>query len=100
MKKRTHTDDQHSGQQPRRARIVEEEHRADPDIGPTNPVYEEYDQGSQGPPNKPGQYDRSGHDEQTDTLGGQGGQGPDQGRGANPGEIHPSRERGDRGHRR
>ncbi len=58
--------------------------RADPEIGPTNPVYEEADQGSQGPPNKPGQYQKD--HPPTDTLGG--GQGPGQGRGANPGEIH------------
>ena len=67
--------------------------RANPALGPTNPVYEEFDQGSQGPPNKPGQYDRRGRDEETDTLGGQGGQGPGQGRGANPGEIHQTRGR-------
>lgn len=68
--------------------------RANPAIGPTSPVYEEFDQGSQGPPNKPGQYDRREGDEETDTVGGQGGQGPGQGRGANPGEIHPTRGRG------
>jgi hypothetical protein len=66
-----------------RGRKVE---RADPEIGPTNPVYEEYDQGSQGPPNKPGQYQKD--HPPTDTLGRQGGQGPGQGRGANPGEVH------------
>ncbi len=60
--------------------------RANPDLGPTNPVYEEFDQGSQGPPNKPGQYPKD--HAPTDTLGRQGGQGPGQGRGANPGEVH------------
>ena len=69
-----------------RGRKVE---RADPAIGPTSPVYEEFDQGSQGPPNKPGQYQKD--HPPTDTLGGQGGQGPGQGRGANPGEVHTPR---------
>ena len=75
---------------PRARRVV----RANPAIGPTSPVYEEFDQGSQGPPNKPGQYDRRGEAEETDTVGGQGGQGPGQGRGANPGEMHTTRGRG------
>jgi hypothetical protein len=67
--------------------------QTDPAVGPTSPVYQEYDQGSQRPPNKPGQYDRRAREDDTDTLGGQGGQGPGQGRGANAGEVHRPRDR-------